>query len=110
MESDLPASVPPRPARLPCRSRCGEAAVGVGVDVAADLLGEVEDVGGEVRRSSQRYGRTMLASKMLLRMSRLASRICKAALVPLMVKPTMTRLSSLLGGMGRLAKVYCGNL
>ena len=31
-------------------------------------------------------------------------------MVPLMVMPTMTRLASLLGGMGRLAKVYCGEL
>ena len=47
---------------------------------------------------------------MLLRMSRLASRMGRAPVVPLTETETMTRLASLLGGTGRLAKVYSGNL
>src|SRR5258708_40153771 len=48
---------------------------------------------------------------MLLRMSRLASTICRLPVVePLSVTPIMTRLASRLGGTGRLAKVNVGNL
>src|SRR6202042_2516592 len=46
----------------------------------------------------------------LLRMSRLASTICKLPVDPPLVTPIITRLASRLGGTGRLAKVNCGNL
>src|ERR1700679_337982 len=53
----------------------------------------------------------VFVSEMLLRRSRLASRICRLpVLLPLTVTATITRLASRLGGMGRLAKVNSGNL
>ena len=52
----------------------------------------------------------MMVFSMLLRMSRRPSRMAREPEVPLTVMPTRTRLASLLGGMGRFAKVYWGNL
>ena len=51
----------------------------------------------------------LMVSWMLLRMSRLPSRMLRAPRLESLT-PTMTRYCSLLGGMGRLAKVYWGNL